>query len=130
MGISVNPNITVEFIETYPNKPWDWKRILDNANIPFNKLYELANKYNPNISFGHWWKDDWDDLDDDLYDKMANFWRSVGRNSNTTLNIIEKHIDKWDWETLSQNPNLTIEFITKYKDDIRFNYLSRNKFYK
>ena len=26
-GISSNPNITMEFIEKYPDKPWNWSRI-------------------------------------------------------------------------------------------------------
>ena len=25
--LSENPNITIEMIEKYPNKPWDWRYI-------------------------------------------------------------------------------------------------------
>ena len=31
--ISMNPNITMEFIEKYPEKPWDWDWISGNPNI-------------------------------------------------------------------------------------------------
>ena len=28
-----NPNITMEFIEKYPEKPWNWGYISENPNI-------------------------------------------------------------------------------------------------
>ena len=31
--ISMNPNITVDFIEKHPDKPWDWEGISMNPNI-------------------------------------------------------------------------------------------------
>ena len=33
----MNPNLTMEFIEKYPNMPWDWEEISEN---PFKKDYE------------------------------------------------------------------------------------------
>ena len=33
-GISMNPNITMQIIEKYPDKPWNWYGIsLNNPNI-------------------------------------------------------------------------------------------------
>ena len=31
--ISQNPNITIEFVEKYPDKPWDWTDLSYNPNI-------------------------------------------------------------------------------------------------
>ena len=33
MEFLCNPNITMEFIEKYPDKPWDWYGISWNPNI-------------------------------------------------------------------------------------------------
>ena len=35
IGISSNPNITLDIIEKYPNKPWDWGRwgMSSNPNL-------------------------------------------------------------------------------------------------
>jgi len=38
MSISSNPNITMDIIEKYPDKPWDWHGISRN---PFNYEKEL-----------------------------------------------------------------------------------------
>ena len=37
-GISWNPNITMDIIEKYPDKPWNWSNISQN---PFNYEKEL-----------------------------------------------------------------------------------------
>ena len=42
--------------------------------------------------------------------------------SNTTLDIIKDHIDKWNWWELSMNPNLTIDFVNEHKDLILQEY--------
>ena len=39
--ISNNPNITMEFIEKYFDKPWDWDWISRNPNITM----EIIEKY-------------------------------------------------------------------------------------
>ena len=56
----------------------------------------------------------------------------ISRNSNITIEIIEKYPDKpWNWVSISRNPNITIEFIEKYPDK-RWDWywISINKFDK
>ena len=59
-GVSMNPNITMEIIEKYPEKPWNWDWISCNPNItmeiiekhpekPWN-LSHVQISCNPNIT--------------------------------------------------------------------------------
>ena len=78
--ISQNPNITMEIIEKYPNKPWDWEFISENPNITI----EFIEKY-PYKS--------WD-------------WDSISQNPNLTMEMImiENSPDKpWNWVCISKN---------------------------
>ena len=88
--ISDNPNITMEFIEKYPNKPWSWLQYL-NSNITM----EIIEKY-PNKPWS---------------------WNDISENPNITMEFIEKYPNKpWDWAYISENPNITMEIIEKYPD--------------
>ena len=53
-----NPNITMEIVEKYPDKPWDWYGISRNPNITMEFVEKYPDKpwnwcglsYNPNIT--------------------------------------------------------------------------------
>jgi hypothetical protein len=99
----MNPNITMEFIEKHPEKPWDWESISDNPNITMEIIEAHPEEH-------------WD-------------WVSISMNPNITMDIIEKYPEKpWDWLGISKNPNLTTEFIEKHIHNIDFKHLSLNKF--
>jgi hypothetical protein len=126
-GISDNPNITMEmYKEAYKtfssDAMIDWIHLLSNENIPFQQLYDFAKEQSEKPSA----EISMDETESNP--SKVNFWVKVVTKSNTTLDIIEAHIDKWNWEILSQNPNLTIEFIKKHKDNIDFANLSSNTF--
>ena len=76
-GISCNPNITMEIIEKYPDKPWSWCHISDNPNITMEFIEKYPEK-------------PWE-------------WMSISENSNITIEIIEKYYNKIDFERLSNN---------------------------
>ena len=42
--ISQNPNITMEMIEKYPDKPWNWDMISRNSNITMEFIEKLSDK--------------------------------------------------------------------------------------
>ena len=42
--ISMNTNITMEFIETYPEKPWDWFHISMNPNLTMDIIDAYLHK--------------------------------------------------------------------------------------
>ena len=46
MGISISrhPNITMEIIEKYPDKPWDWYYISSNPNITMEFIEKYLDK--------------------------------------------------------------------------------------
>ena len=78
-GISWNPNITMSFIEKYPDKPWDWNTISRNTNITISFLEKNFDK-------------PW-------------VWYCISRNQNITMEFIEKNLDKrWDWCSISLHP--------------------------
>ena len=39
-----NPNITMEIIEKYPDKPWDWNWISRNPNITIEFIEKYLDK--------------------------------------------------------------------------------------
>ena len=87
--LSNNPNLTMELIEKYSYKPWDWHSISKNPNITMEMIEKYPDK-------------PWD-------------WKAISRNPNLTMEIINKYPDKeWRWDGISRNPNLTIEILKKY----------------
>ena len=114
-GISKNPNISIEFIETYTDKPWCWKYgVSDNPNLTMDFIEKFIDK--------QW---DWVEISENLNITMEFIeaypdkdwdWYSISRNPNITMDIIEKNPDKpWEWAGISINPNLTIKFVEKHK---------------
>jgi hypothetical protein len=45
----MNPNITMEFIEKHPEKPWEWFYISSNPNITM----EFIEKHSDKINFAY-----------------------------------------------------------------------------
>ena len=44
MGISCNPNITIDIIDKYPDKSWNWDGISCNPNITMDIIEKYPNK--------------------------------------------------------------------------------------
>ena len=93
----------MEFIEKYPEKPWNWWSISNNPKLTM----EIIEKYP---------------------EKPWNWW-GISNNPKLTMEIIEKYPEKpWNWLGISCNPNITMEFIEKNINKIDFERLSENKF--
>ena len=75
--ISMNPNLTMEFIEKHPEKPWSWHWISQNPNITMEMIEKHPEK-------------SWD-------------WEDISRNPNITMEMIEKYKDKINFQKLSRN---------------------------
>ena len=74
----------MDFIEKYPDIPWDWEAISDNPNITMDIIEKYPDKL-------------WE-------------WKYISLNRNITMEFIEKYFDKpWDWKGISWNPNITIQ---------------------
>ena len=43
-GVSANPNITMEMIEKYPNKDWNWSYLSWNRNITMEFIEKYPSK--------------------------------------------------------------------------------------
>ena len=126
--ISSNPNITMDIIEKYPNKPWVWSDISYNPNLTMEIIEKYSDKLliwnaisrNPNITI---------EIIENNPDKPWD-WYYISFNPNITVDIIEKYPDKpWNWNSISWNPNITIEFIEKKLDNTwDWSYISQNTF--
>jgi hypothetical protein len=67
-----NHNITMDFIERYPDKEWNWSLISNNPNITMDIIEKYSDK-------------EWS-------------WFVISINPNITMDIIEKYPDKkWNW---------------------------------
>lgn len=110
IGLSENPNITIEHVLAYPDKNWNWYTLSKNPNITLEHVlahpelnwnwYALSE--NPNITF-----------DQVLaHPKLKWEWNEyeVSRNPNITLDHVLAHPEnKWSWYGLSKNPNITFD---------------------
>ena len=86
-SLSKNPNITMDMVNAYPDKPWDWYGLSRNPNITMDFIETKSDK-------------PWD-------------WDGLSRNPNITMDFIEANLDKpWDWEELaSNNKYITMKFL-------------------
>ena len=105
-GISRNPNLTMDIIERYPDKPWSWDAISCNPNITIKFIERHLDKA-------------WD-------------WYEISRNPNITMKFIERYPDKpWSWNGMLRNPNVTMKFIEKHPDkELNWYEISCNRFSK
>lgn len=137
--VCISPNITLEFIEKYIDKPWDWTRVSVNPNLTpefvakhIDRDWDFKNGLSINRSVtaefvekfidSDW---DWSEL---AYNKTIPFEFYVKHNIkyayvfSRRINVenVDKYMDKVKWNFgvggLSNNPNLTLEFIEKYID--------------
>jgi hypothetical protein len=96
--ITSNPRVTRQLIEEYNEQEysdcrWNWRRITENPNILF------------------------DDLLEGMTDANSGLWWSISENSNLTLDVIERNIDKpWVWMVISKNANLTWDFVQAHSE--------------
>ena len=78
LGVSWNPNLTMEFVKDNPDKGWDWLGVSWNPKLTMEFV-----KANPDLR--------WD-------------WYGVSWNPNLTMEFIEAHPDlRWDWSGVSCN---------------------------
>jgi hypothetical protein len=106
--ITMNPNLTVEFIMKYSDVEWDWHWISQFSKF----IMEIIDKYSSYLS-------------DILY------WDDISRNPNISEYITESKALPWNWKYLTNNPNITFNFITKHLDKPwDWKKLSYNRFTK
>jgi hypothetical protein len=150
--LSFNPNITLDIIETTPDKPWKWELISELPTITLDdvlrhidkpwdwftlsygldlSMYDILN--NPGLPW------DWSGLSmnkckklpfSDIIDNIHLPWEwyELSANSKITLDMIDKNPSlPWCYLGLSQNRNLTIEFINANLDKSWvWSYISQN----
>lgn len=94
--ISINPNITIDIIRAYPEKPWNFSRFSQNKSVSGDIV-----DANPDIP--------WDYL-------------HLSQNYNITPDYIIKNIDKpWDFDSICMYLNKSFELI-KLKSDYDWPY--------
>lgn len=140
-NMSSRKDVTLEFIDKYNEKGWNWMSIAQQERISLPFLEKYIDKYNlfEGLSIRKditpefvkkYEKEKWN------YSSLArneNFPLSffedkldtrfiasgLGYNSNLTLEFIDKHIElRWEWAILDRKFNATQEFVEENKDMI------------
>lgn len=89
--IDTRPYIPVDIIETYIDKPWDWKKL---SHAPYISPYFISKHCDK----------DWD-------------WERLSHRSDMSLYYVAKHVDKpWDWKYLTSRHDVTCKFIVAHID--------------
>lgn len=85
-SVSRNPNVTIQFLNKYPTKPWNWEEL--SKNLSFTIIRANLTRH------------EWD-------------WKGISANPTLCLNFLQQHVADydWDWFSLSRNPCVTIEFL-------------------
>lgn len=103
--ISLNPNITEDFIRENINKNWDYTYLSMNPNVSWKIVNEFSNKQ-------------WN-------------YEELSKNPNITWDIIKNNPDKpWNIKSFSLNKNMTFEIFEQNKNlDWDFYNLSKKKIF-
>lgn len=144
--LSQNPNITLDIIDKYPNKPWNLKFVIQNPNMTLEYIeknidkpwdwYFISNYKNLTLDFViKYIHKPWNygmmmcnvNLTEKLienaqiceqFDKQIN-WYNISSLGKITIELFEKYADSdkyWHYEMLSRNSNFMIEFTNKAPD--------------
>ena len=122
-GVSMNPNITIDLILEFPDKPWNWNYLSHRMSVEVIQMYPdlpwdwgiLSNHMViPDTKLLHTYPDKpWD-------------WGILCLHPSITPLIIEQFPDKpWDWYILSSHPNMNWDQFSKISDELlNWNQLS------
>ncbi len=118
--LSKSENITMEMVKANPNINWNCSYLCENPNITMEIIKSYLKKFlHRNI--------DWEKLSKNVGITMEiidahpeykwKWYLGVSRNPNLTIDFVKKYSKKrWNWSYISQNPNITIETIRKFPD--------------
>jgi hypothetical protein len=128
LGISLNPNITPEYINKHLDKYWDWGYLPNNPNMTKEFIEQHIDK------FWYWnilCRQSYITLDfiEKYINRIGdNDWYYISDNLNITIDFIIKYLNKkWNWYNISKHKNITIDIINKYNYlPWDWNYISLN----
>ena len=107
-SFSQNPNITLDFIEEFPNIEWNWEGIMLNENLTIDFVRRHRDK---------------------IKDTFILHASCGALALKDVLNIMDRNIGSTDWDCLaSPLCNITLEFILKHKlsSHMRCDHVSMN----
>lgn len=124
--LSKHKNLTMEFVEKYIHKKWDWNGLCNHSNItPKFIRNHINDKIKTNI-FSMFSEENYCDITPNGDTYLLNFY-SLSKNSGLTMDIVDEYDRPWNWTKLSENINIDIDFIKKYKyKKWNFTYLMTN----
>ncbi len=111
--LSRNPALTMDFVERHSRLPWDWEIMSDNPALTMDFVER-------HIGF-NW---DWQEMSDnpaltmDFVERHIRFnwdWRKMSDNPALTMDFVERHIGlPWSWKKMSENLALTMDFVERH----------------
>lgn len=126
-GSSNQSNEFIKILEAFPDKPWNWKLVLQNPNISLDYIeshpdfpWEMTTtfiftscnlSYNPNLTLQY--------ILNNLDLKWR--WEYIVGSSIITLEDIESNLTIRDgmtfefWKCAGKNPNITLDFVLKHE---------------
>ncbi len=115
LGMSINPNITTDFILACRHKPWNWGILSGWDGLTIQLVESLHHK--------PW---NWNHLSSNInlsVDMMIHRadlpWKYfyISKHPKLTLDIIIKNIDRdWNWDCLTVNPAISVADIRSRRD--------------
>lgn len=115
-GVSKNPNVDWQIVQTHLNYNWDWyyisclekvtwEIVQSNLHLPWDGM-----SYNPNIT--------WEIVQANLH--LPWCWHAMSYKPDVTWEIIQANLRlDWKWSFVSVNPNITYDII---KSNPQFNW--------
>ena len=111
-GLSLNTNLTIEFVCKYKCERWNWTAISSNKAITMNDIRNYPNlpwvyaslSRNKNLTIEF------------ILEHKNNDWNWCGISANDAITMDDVRQNRnlpWEYVSLSRNPNLTISFILK-----------------
>lgn len=107
---SENPNLTVDFVNAHPEKPWDYKKLSMHPMITREFVLENANNTDANKQLSFILLSSNTSIDIDLVLELQDkdwFWKDVAKNPSISPSYLFTHPTlPWKLEHLVQNPNI------------------------
>lgn len=99
--LSFNPNMILEIVDTYPDKPWSWEFLSELPHITLDDVLSRIEK-------------EWD-------------WFTLSAQLKLTIDDVKTHSNlPWDWDGLTTNKSFSITDIVENLDMAwEFKYLSQ-----
>ena len=127
-GLSTHPNLTIQHLLEFPDKPWSWNKVSKHPNITIDDIihHELPWSMecvggNPNMTI--------QDIQRIQHRLIRTSWIHLTLNRSIPIkDMLDNPHFPWDWVALQHrtDPEITLDFLLSLSSTFQWQYLSEH----